>query len=142
MLTLASRPAGGSTGASLPCLTGPRTIDVDHLGGRLTVVNLWASWCSVCRKEMPVLEAAYRESGESVQFVGVDTLDETGAAAAFLRQTGASYPQLYDQQGGLLKYTRMPGLPVTLLLDATAKEIGRHVGELSEGDLRDLISTG
>lgn len=141
-LTLAARPSGGSTGVSLPCLTGPRTVDVDHLGSRLTVVNLWASWCSVCRKEMPVLEAAYRESDESVQFVGVDTLDETGPAATFLRQTGASYPQLYDQQGALLKYTRVPGLPVTLLLDAKGKEIGRHVGELSDTDLRDLISTG
>lgn len=138
-LTVAARPAGGTTEAELPCLTGPSKVSVDQLGGRPTVVNLWASWCAVCRKEMPVLEAAYRTHGDAVQFVGVDTLDDTGPAAEFLTQTDVSYPQLYDQQGDLLKYTRIPGLPVTLLLDADGQEIGRHVGELTAEDLRELL---
>lgn len=138
-LTLATQPRGGTTDATLPCLTGPGVLDVDHLGGRPTLVNLWASWCSVCRKEMPVLEAAYRSHNGNIQFVGVDTLDETGPAADFLEQTGADYPQLYDQQGELLKYSRIPGLPVTLLLDADGKEIARHVGELNAEDLQKLL---
>lgn len=125
-LTLAGKPEGGATDTSLPCLTGKRTVDVDTLGGRSTMVNLWASWYSVCRKEMPVLESAFRASDGKVQFVGVDTLDETGPAANFHEQTGVSYPQLYDQRGKLLKYTRITGLPVTLLLDAEGREIGRH----------------
>ncbi len=133
---------GGETGILLPCLTGNRTVDVDTLGGRPTVINMWASWCTVCRKEMPVLESAYRASDGDVQFVGVDTLDETGPAADFLQQTGVSYPQLYDQRGELLKYTRIPGLPVTLLLDPEGREIGRHVGELTAEDLEELLDKG
>jgi thiol-disulfide isomerase/thioredoxin len=138
-LTTTSTPGGGSTGAKLPCLTGPREVDVDQLGGRLTVVNLWASWCSICRKEMAVLEAAHHSSDGTVQFVGVDTLDEPGPAAGFLTETNVSYPQLYDQQGDLLKYTRIQGLPVTLLLDEQGQEVARHVGELTSEDLRDLL---
>lgn len=139
-LTLTRQPDGGQIDTSLPCLTGKRTVGVDSLGGRPTVINLWASWCTVCRKEMSVLESAYRASDGEVQFVGVDTLDEPGPAAAFLQQTEVSYPQLYDQQGELLKYTRIPGLPVTLLLDPEGREIGRHVGELTAEDLEKLLA--
>jgi thiol-disulfide isomerase/thioredoxin len=57
-------------------------VNVDQLGGRLTVVNLWASWRSICRKEMAVLEAAHQSSDDMVQFVGVDTLDEQGQEVA------------------------------------------------------------
>lgn len=142
-LTTTPTPAGGatgggSTGATLPCLTGPTEVNVDQLGGRLTVVNLWASWCSICREEMAVLEEAHDSSEGTVQFVGVDTLDEPGPAAEFLTETGVSYPQLYDQQGDLLKYTRIQGLPVTLLLDEEGREVARHIGELTSQDLRDL----
>lgn len=98
------------------------------------MVNPWASWCSICRKEMAVLEEAHHSSEGTVQFVGVDTLDEPGPAE-FLTETGVSYPQLYDQQGDLLKYTRIPGLPVTLLLDEEGQEVARHVGELTSQDL-------
>lgn len=138
-LTTTPTPGGGSTGATLPCLTGPTEVNVDQLGGQLTVVNLWASWCSICRKEMAVLEAAHQSSDGTVQFVGVDTLDEPGPAAEFLTETSVSYPQLYDQQGDLLKYTRIQGLPVTLLLDEKGQEVARHVGELTPEDLRDLL---
>lgn len=138
-LTLTDQPGEGATGVELPCLTGGDSVVVDNLGGRLTVVNLWASWCSVCRKEMPVLEAAARRYRGRVQFVGVDSLDEPRAAAAFLQPTGVRYPQLYDQQGDLLKYTRVPGLPVTLLLDETGAEIRRHVGELNAEELEELV---
>jgi thiol-disulfide isomerase/thioredoxin len=138
-LTTTSTPGGGSTGATLPCLTGPSEVNVDQLGGRLTVVNLWASWCSICRKEMAVLDAAHQSSDGTVQFVGVDTLDEPGPAAVFLTETSVSYPQLYDQQGDLLEYTRIQGLPVTLLLDEDGQEVARHVGELTSETLQDLL---
>jgi thiol-disulfide isomerase/thioredoxin len=95
---LARHPEGGQTHIALPCLTRKRTVDVDRLGGRRTVMNLWASWCTVCRQEMPVLESAYRARDGEVQFLGVDTLDETGPAADFRRRTAVSYPKLYDQQ--------------------------------------------
>ena len=133
--------SGGLPSLSLPCLTEPGRVDVASLGGRPTLVNLWATWCGPCRGEMPVLQEGYEKSAGDVQFVGVDTKDDPQAAAGFLGEVKATYPQLVDTDGTLLAHTRVPGLPVTLLLDERGNEIARHIGPLSAQALADLLGT-
>lgn len=123
----------------LPCLNEPRTVEASRLTGP-AVVNLWASWCGPCRKEMPMLaEAARRAAG--VQFVGINTQDRPEAAADFLARTGVTYPQLVDIDGVVLADTRVPGLPVTLALDADGKVVDRVIGEISGAELAALIDS-
>lgn len=114
----------------LPCLTSGRQIDLRDLPGRPVLVDLWPTWCSPCRKEMPQLQAAYERFGDRVAFVGVDTQDYPEAAGEFLEEVGVTYPQLADPDAELLGFTRIPGLPVTLLLDADGVIVNRHIGEL------------
>lgn len=123
----------------LPCLNESRKVDVSRLAGP-AVVNLWASWCGPCRKEMPVLaEAARRNPG--VRFVGINTQDRPEAAADFLARTGVTYPQLVDIDGLVLADTRVPGLPVTLALDADGRVVERVIGEISEAELSTLLDS-
>lgn len=117
-------------GPRLPCLTTAAAVDLADLGGRPTVLSLWATWCGPCREEMPVLQAASEEYADAVTFVGVNTMDRPGAAAGFLEELGITYPQLVDVEGELLAHTRIKGLPVTLLVDSTGREVGRHIGQL------------
>ena len=131
--------SGGLPSLTLPCLSEPGRVDVASLGGRPTLVNLWATWCGPCREEMPVLQEAYEKSAGDVQFVGVDSKDDPEAAAEFLGEVKATYPQLVDTDGALLAHTRVPGLPVTLLIDEHGKEIARHIGPLNAQDLADLL---
>jgi cytochrome c biogenesis protein CcmG/thiol:disulfide interchange protein DsbE len=124
----------------LPCLTDRGLVDVSRLGGTPTLVNLWATWCGPCRKEMPVLQAGYEQVDGAVQFVGVDTRDDPASAAGYLPEVGVTYPQLVDPDGQLLEHTRIPGLPVTLLLDEHGVEVARHVGPLTPADLTELLN--
>ena len=130
---------GGLPSLALPCLTETGRIDLASLGDTPTLVNLWATWCGPCREEMPILQAAYEDAGDAVQFVGIDTKDSPREAAEFLAEVEVTYPQLVDGDGSLLAHTRVPGLPVTLLYDEDGNEVARHIGPLSTEELEDLL---
>ncbi len=124
---------------SLPCLTGGPTVNLADLSGRPVVINLWATWCAPCREEMPLLQQAHTRYGDRVAFLGVDTKDDPRRAGAFLQEVGVTYPQVVDIDGELLSYTRTPGLPVTIVLEADGQVSGRHVGQLTKERLSELV---
>jgi len=111
---------GGMPAVTLPCLGGGRSVDVAGLRGP-AIVNLWASWCGACRKEMPAL-AAYAKQQSAVTVLGVDFLDpQPGAALELAKGSEVGYPLLADPKGALDKASPMPhvsGLPLTVFLDA------------------------
>lgn len=84
-------------------------------------------------------EAARRNP--DVRFVGINTQDRPEAAADFLARTGVTYPQLVDVDGVVLADTRVPGLPVTLVLDAEGRVVDRVIGEISGEELATLLDS-
>jgi cytochrome c biogenesis protein CcmG/thiol:disulfide interchange protein DsbE len=131
-------PSSGMASAlpslSLGCLgTGP-VVNLAALGGPV-LVNLWASWCGPCRKEMPSLQAAFDSHGAKIQFLGVDTEDDRNSANDFLAAFGVHYPQVSDARGDLLHQIGGSGLPVTLILDRTGKVVYSKRGEMKHADL-------
>lgn len=124
---------------ALPCLTGGPPVMLSKLGGRPAILNLWATWCGPCREEMPVLQDGHERYGERIAFVGVNTKDNLSAAAHFLADVDVTYPQLADVDGRLLSHTRIPGLPVTVVLDARGQITKQHVGPLTDEGLTDLV---
>lgn len=134
-----SAPSDGLESLRLPCLTRGPGVDLAQLRGRLVLVNLWASWCGPCRKEMPVLTAAAERFGEQVQFVGVDTADAPDPASDFLEEFGVTYPQLADPNAVLLKRLRIPGIPVTLILGPDGSVVDKHIGPFDADELTQLL---
>lgn len=99
--------------------------------GRVALVNLWATWCGPCRKEMPALAALQKDLGSKDFEVVAVSLDMKGipASSAFLKETGAEALALYaDPKGELLNTLNAPGLPVTILVDRQGREAARMVG--------------
>jgi cytochrome c biogenesis protein CcmG/thiol:disulfide interchange protein DsbE len=124
----------------LPCLgPGASVVDPAEPTGRPTLVNLWATWCGPCRKEMPALQDAYENHVDEVLFLGVDTRDDPRRAAEFLRELGVTYPQVVDGEGLLLEELRIRGLPVTVMLDADGLIVDRHVGPIDRESIDELI---
>lgn len=138
-------PAAGPVKDGLPalrleCLTAGPAVDLAAVRGRPVLVNLWATWCGPCREEMPLLQSTSEQHAGAVQFLGVDTKDRPAAAARFLAEVGVTYPNVVDPDGDLLAHLRLPGLPVTLLLDAEGRLVGKHIGQLKQASLDDLLA--
>jgi len=98
--------------------------------GRVVLLNLWATWCAPCRKEMPGLARLQEELGSDRFEVVALAIDRGGIekAKAFLEQTKATALRLYVDPTARLSFTlRAIGLPTTLLVK-DGKEIGRLVG--------------
>ena len=124
----------------LPCLTAGTPVNPGRLSGRPVVLNLWATWCLPCRKEMPMLQQTQAREQGKVQFLGVDTKDRPDWAAEFLPLVKVTYPQVVDTDGRLLAAVRSPGLPVTIVLDREGRVIGQQVGGISQQRLDELIA--
>jgi len=82
----------------------------EDLRGRPLVLNVWASWCVPCRKEMPAFQSVYLRARGAVGFLGVDYLDEADAARRLAADTGVTYPLAADPKG-----TEVAKLGVTAL---------------------------
>jgi thiol-disulfide isomerase/thioredoxin len=112
--------------------------------GKVVLLNLWATWCLPCRKEMPSLDRLQKEMGSDKFEVVAISVDRKGAAASkkFLDETQVERLALYvDATARLSSELRVVGLPATLLLDAQGREIGRLLGgaEWDSEDAKRLI---
>ena len=104
------------------------------------IVNLWATWCGPCRREMPAFEAVSGEY-DDVRFVGVNQGDAGDAAAEFLVEVGVTFDQYLDPNGDLTNALRVAGLPATFVIDADGEVVTVHNGVLDEQGIRDLVAT-
>jgi thiol-disulfide isomerase/thioredoxin len=99
--------------------------------GRVVLVNLWATWCGPCRKEMPELaELQQRLGSEDFEVVAI-SVDRQGAEVArpFLESVGAEALKLYlDPSTKVLTDFKAVGLPASILIDRAGREVGRMFG--------------
>ncbi len=137
------RPASGAT--TLPPLTfdclGGGQLDLGRAPGAPTLVNLWGSWCTPCRKELPLLQDFTAAAGDRVRVVGVISRDGLPQAASFAEEAGATFPGAFDGQGELMGELGLRGLPFTYFLDAGGALVHTEIGEISSVDeVRALVA--
>lgn len=114
---------------------GGQAVDLRVLDGRPMVVNLWATWCPPCRREMPVLEAAQKQRND-VRFLLVNQGENAEAVQRFLRDQGlSSTAVLLDSGNRLGQATGSYGMPTTLFYDAQGRLKHSQMGELSAASL-------
>jgi thiol-disulfide isomerase/thioredoxin len=108
---------------------------LEHWRGRTVLLNLWATWCVPCRKEMPALDALEQRLGGpkfEVVAVNIDTRD-TGKPRTWLKEVGVQKLAYYADPTArtfqdLKSIGRAFGMPTTLLIDGQGCEIGTIAG--------------
>lgn len=108
------------------------------LAGRVTVVNFWASWCAPCRTEMPLLDSLNRSLPHpEFQLLGLSDDRDAVDAVDFAARLDLGFPILLGG-GHLVDAYRLPGLPVTYLVDRQGRVAGRWIGELGHSQIADI----
>jgi thiol-disulfide isomerase/thioredoxin len=133
-------PRPGLPTVALTTLAGEPTDLAALARGKPMVVNLWASWCPPCRREMPVLaEAQQRETG--VTFVFANQGEDAAKALRYLSASALNLSNVvFDPGGELGRAVGSTGLPTTLFYDAGGQLADIHQGELSAASLASKLN--
>ena len=130
------RPAEGAE--TLPDLEfdcpGGGTLDLGRAPGVPTVLNLWATWCTPCRAELPLMQELSDRAGDRLRVVGVISKDGVAQAESFAEEAGATFPGAFDGDGELMAELGLAALPYTYFLDADGGVVHVEVGEVESAD--------
>ncbi|WGS21088.1 MULTISPECIES: TlpA disulfide reductase family protein [unclassified Bradyrhizobium] len=110
---------------------GGHTRSLADFSGKVLLVNIWATWCVPCRKEMPALDRLQATLGGAGFEVIPVSIDRGGmeTIGKFYNEIGVHNLAMYsDSSGQVLHQVRALGLPTTLLVSRAGQEIGRIVG--------------
>jgi peroxiredoxin len=119
-------------------------ITLSSFEGKVVVLNIWGAWCPPCRVEAPQLQKIWTDyEDKGVQVLGIDFRDyDRDQPADFMRDTGLTYPSIYDPSGrSLLPLKGYPRatVPSTIVLDKQHRVAAVFLRDLLAEDLTPLI---
>ncbi len=118
------------------------TIRLADQGGKVVVVNFWASWCLACRDEHTALSETAREYANKAEFVGVLYNDRPEAGVRWISQMGGqSYPSVTDNSSRTAIDYGLYGVPETFIIDPAGRIAYKHIGPISAATLRQKIDS-
>lgn len=141
--TLVLTALAGSTvrlpSLALPALDG-RQVELERFKGKPVVVNLWATWCPPCVREMPVLQEAQQQR-EDVHFVFINQGERAAEVSSFLARHRLDLSNiLLDSFSQAATQFGQRGLPTTLFFDASGRLVDSRVGALSSATLAERLN--
>ncbi|SHE62540.1 Thiol-disulfide isomerase or thioredoxin [Seinonella peptonophila] len=120
------------------------TMELYQNKGKPTFVNFWASWCEPCQAELPYMQSAYDKYKNRINFAMVNaTMTEAGEEEVFdfVKTKHYTFPVYLDKEKtniALGKY-RVPGIPVTIIVNPDGRIQEKIVGSVSKKQLDHLI---
>lgn len=126
-----------------PDLDGNDVSLSDFYGKKVVLVNIWATWCTECRKELPTVQKMYEKfKGDDFEVLAV-SIDALGAKAIipFMEELDLHFPALQDKGGSIQLLYGTTGVPETFIIDKNGKvayvEIG--AGDWTEPEKQALV---
>lgn len=111
------------------------TLHTGTLEGRPLVINIWASWCPPCRREMPVLRQAQLEHPE-ITFLFLNQAEARATIKAYVDQHQPGLANVVSDPGGAIAAAyKVRGLPTTLFFDSRGRLLSSRTGEVSAATL-------
>jgi len=124
---------------NLPTLHTPDiNIQLDDLKGKVSLINVWASWCGACRTEHPILIAAVKNN--ALNLYGLNYKDKREDALQWLGQLGNPYIEsAFDLVGTTGIDYGVYGVPETFILDKDGIIRYKHIGPIDQQQLETII---
>jgi thiol-disulfide isomerase/thioredoxin len=116
MSASSSGPAPGFTLSG----RGGKNIDLAQFKGQVVMINFWATWCTPCRKEMPLLEDIYKKyKPMGFTMLAVNVEPDPKAAEAWLGKLSkpVTFPVAFDVDSKVSKLYKVVGMPTTVFVD-------------------------
>jgi cytochrome c biogenesis protein CcmG, thiol:disulfide interchange protein DsbE len=130
-------PAAIETGLPVPDFTARsvegEAVSLASLRGEVVLLNIWATWCYPCRKEMPSFEALHRElapEGLRVVAVSIDVPGAQPEIESFLDEHAISFAVLHDGDQKITRTFRTMGVPETFLIGRDGRLLRRWIGRI------------
>jgi cytochrome c biogenesis protein CcmG/thiol:disulfide interchange protein DsbE len=142
--TTAKAGAGGRAAPNFTLSSlqdGKDSISLASYKGTPVLVNFWATWCTPCTTEMPLLETAHTQWGNKVQFVGIDRQDYKPDALAFAQKTHVTYPLAADPDATLDGAYRLRGMPTSVIIDRNGRIVQEITGPVTKSQLDDILKS-
>jgi thiol-disulfide isomerase/thioredoxin len=117
------------------------TVSLSEFTGKIVLVNLWATWCEPCLREMPSLERVQSRLGNKIAVVAISE-DHGGSKTVepFIDKLGLRSVKIYlDPRGAMERAFKVQGLPTSFLIDREGRILGRVEGA-AEWDAPKLLA--
>ena len=119
-----------------------RTLSLSHFGGRLLVLNFWATWCQPCIEEVPSLDRFAKEmAGSGVVVVGVSVDKDPKAYQAFLARANVSFLTARDPGANISADYGTFKVPESYIIDANGKVVQKIVGATDWAEMVDAVKS-
>jgi len=140
--TGAARGGAAAPNFNLPSLQdGKGPVSLASFKGTPVLVNFWATWCVPCKDEMPLLEAAHKQWGSKVQFIGIDRQDYKPDAVKFAATAHVTYPLVSDPDATLDGAYRLRGMPTSVFIDRDGRIVQQVTGPVTKSQLDDIFKS-
>ncbi len=119
---------------TLPVLGAAGSRSLASWRGHPVVLNFWASWCTPCEQEAPVLERTQQQLAKTGAgtIVGVTWQDTSPDSLSFVKQYSLTYPNLRDVGGNLANAYGTRALPETFVIDGQGRVVAISRGEIDQ----------
>lgn len=140
-----SNPAPGlAEGQTFPPIklvgASDTTLGIETLRGRMVVLNVWATWCPPCRREMPDLERLSRTlDPQRFAVIGLSTDRDRWLAEEFLGRNRITFPNFFDTDGSIARGLNLSAYPETFLIAPDGTLVMRVLG-LREWDSAEIVA--
>lgn len=123
---------------------GGHEVSLSSMRGKVVFLNLWATWCEPCRREMPSIEKLYEKFGKDKSFVILavsEDSDGSTAVAPYVKQSGYKFEILLDPRNDVGEAYNVSGIPETFVIDRDGRIVAHHLGpyDWANPDIRDAL---
>lgn len=145
MVETVSKPAKGKA-VNFTWKDGDKTVSfADFTAGKVVLLNIWATWCGPCKREIPDLIEISRDlapKGVIVMGVSVDDREKAAAVRSYVEKAGISYPIVIDNLLISEAYGGVSAIPTTFIIDRNGNIIQKIVGMLTKDQFIQALSKG